>query len=78
MNADRSHTGRVAPDPDAIARARHRDELADEIERCRTRWHAARTATDSAARELREAMRAQVLAEIDYRAAVAAYEGAAR
>ena len=59
---------------EAVELGRERDRLADEIERCRRDWHAARTAVDATQRDLRERMRAQVMAELAYRAAVAAYE----
>ena len=58
----------------AVDYGRRRDDAADDVERCRAKWHTTRTRVDAAKWELHQAIRAQVLAEIDYRAAVAAYE----
>lgn len=64
----------TGPTPDAIARGRELSDLADAIERARMLWHAARQARDDAYRELHHAERVELLAEQEYRAAVAAYE----
>ena len=63
-----------APTPEQLEYGRRRDELADQIEWSRTRWHEARTAVDLAMFELRLAMRREAEAQVDYRAAVAAHE----
>ncbi len=64
----------VESDPVELERARVRDRLADEVERCRRLWHAARTAREDAYRRLHETERAEILAGQAYSAAVAEYE----
>lgn len=64
----------VEPDPVEMERARQRDRAADEVERCRRIWHAARQARDDAYRALHETERAELLAEAGYRAACAEYD----
>ena len=64
----------VEPDPVEMERAHVRQQLADEIERCRRQWHSARQARDDAYRKLHEAERAELLAEAEYRSATATYE----
>ena len=64
----------VDPDPVELERAKLRDHLADDIERCRRTWHDARAARDDAYRALHDAVRAELVAENAYRAAVAAHE----
>lgn len=54
--------------------ARERDRLADDIDRARAVWHIRRNELDAAQRDLRQAIRAEMLAEQQYRAAHAAYE----
>ena len=48
--------------------------LAQLVEDTATRWHVARAATDQAVRDLLDAVRVQVTAEVMHRAAVAQYE----
>lgn len=78
LDADHTRPTRVRPDDDAIARARHRDDLADEIARCRQAWTEARSAVDQADRDYRLALRAEVLAGQAFHAAHVAYDAAPR
>ena len=50
------------------------DGLADDVERTRVRWHAARQARDEAWRLAQEAVRAEVIAAEEHARAVAAYD----
>ncbi len=64
----------VEPDPVEVERAHLRQQLADEIERCRRRWHDAKTAREDIYRQLHECERAEIFAAEAYRVAVAEYE----
>lgn len=66
----------VEPDRVEVEKGRRLSNLADEIERCRRVWHAARAARDDVYRQLHEAEQAEVLAALAYRAAVTEYEAA--
>jgi hypothetical protein len=64
----------IDPDPVEVERAHRRQQLADEIERCRRHWHTAKTHREDVYRQLHEAERAEIFAAEAYRVAVAEYE----